>query len=104
MKTRPRFIVTVASVCALLLVDDRSLGQNLKPSAVPDAIKTPATEKLLLTVSAKGVQIYECHAKKDSPGQFEWALKAPEADLFDASGKKIGTHYVGPTWESTDGS
>jgi hypothetical protein len=31
-------------------------------------------------------------------------LKAPEADLFDARGKKIGHHYGGPTWASTDGS
>src|SRR6266704_1241294 len=31
-------------------------------------------------------------------------LKVPEADLFDLSGKKIGKHYAGPTWESNDGS
>jgi len=30
--------------------------------------------------------------------------KAPEADLFDSNGKKIGKHYAGPTWESNDGS
>jgi hypothetical protein len=30
---------------------------------------------------------------------------APEAELFDASGKKVGKHYAGPTWESIeDGS
>jgi len=54
--------------------------------------------------SAKGVQIYVCQAKKDDPTQFEWAFKAPEADLFDAQGNKIGHHFAGPTWESTDGS
>ena len=32
------------------------------------------------------------------------SLLAPEADLFDTSGKKIGRHYAGPHWESTDGS
>lgn len=31
-------------------------------------------------------------------------LKAPEADLFDAQGKRIGRHYGGPTWEEIDGS
>ena len=40
----------------------------------------------------------------DDPGRFEWTLKAPEADLFDRAGRKIGTHYAGPTWESGDGS
>jgi hypothetical protein len=29
---------------------------------------------------------------------------APEADLFDAGGNRIGRHYAGPHWESTDGS
>jgi hypothetical protein len=37
--------------------------------------------------------------------QYQWILKAPQADLFDAGGQKIGTHYAGPTWESSvDGS
>jgi hypothetical protein len=29
---------------------------------------------------------------------------APEADLFDARGNRIGRHYAGPHWRSTDGS
>jgi hypothetical protein len=29
---------------------------------------------------------------------------APEADLFDTHGNRIGRHYGGPHWESTDGS
>jgi hypothetical protein len=29
---------------------------------------------------------------------------APEADLFDAGGNRIGRHYAGPHWESADGS
>ena len=33
-----------------------------------------------------------------------WAFVAPEADLFDAQGRKIGTHYAGPHWEAADGS
>jgi hypothetical protein len=31
-------------------------------------------------------------------------FKEPKADLFDDQQQKIGIHYVGPTWESTDGS
>jgi Protein of unknown function (DUF3455) len=77
-----------------------------KPATVnvPDKLKPRASESLALIAAAKGVQIYECRAKKDQPGAYEWAFVAPEADLFDASGKKIGKHYAGPHWESTDGS
>ena len=71
---------------------------------VPDALKVSPTEKLLLAAHAKGFQIYTWQPKKDNPSQFEWVFKSPEADLFDASGKKIGHHYAGPTWESDDGS
>ena len=42
--------------------------------------------------------------KAADPAAFEWALKAPEAELFDQSGARIGRHYAGPTWESADGS
>src|SRR5688572_18252513 len=57
-----------------------------------------------MIVPAKGVQIYECGAKKDQAGAYEWAFVAPEADLFNTSGQKLGRHYAGPHWESTDGS
>jgi hypothetical protein len=59
---------------------------------------------LVLETRAVGVQIYECSASKADPTRFEWVFKAPEADLFDAKGNKIGKHYAGPTWESNDGS
>src|SRR6266851_6804364 len=71
---------------------------------VPENLKVPAGQTLSLVSPATGVQIYECGATKTEPARFEWVFKAPEADLFDLSGKKIGKHYAGPTWESNDGS
>ena len=71
---------------------------------VPENLRTPATEVLSLKAAATGVQIYECNASKDESTRFEWIFKAPEADLFDIAGNKIGKHYAGPTWESNDGS
>jgi Protein of unknown function (DUF3455) len=65
--------------------------------AVPDKLKPASGESLALIVPAKGDQIYECRGGK-------WAFVAPEADLFDRAGKKIGRHYAGPHWESLDGS
>jgi hypothetical protein len=31
-------------------------------------------------------------------------FRSPEAELFDMSGRTIGKHYGGPTWEANDGS
>ena len=70
--------------------------------AVPDKLKPGANESLAVIVPAKGVQIYECRAGKD--GNFEWAFVAPEAELFDTRGNRIGKHYGGPHWEAADGS
>ncbi|MBL8525209.1 MAG: DUF3455 domain-containing protein, partial [Betaproteobacteria bacterium] len=54
-------------------------------------------------VPAKGVQIYECRARKDKSGH-EWVFMAPEADLYDTKGNLIGRHGAGPHWEAIDGS
>jgi Protein of unknown function (DUF3455) len=72
--------------------------------AVPEKLNPGAGESLAMIVAARGVQIYECRARKDQAGMYEWAFVAPEADLFDARGNRIGRHYAGPHWESTDGS
>lgn len=72
--------------------------------AVPEALRPPAGQVLALEARATGVQIYECKAAKDDPSQFSWTLKAPEAELKDQSGKPLGKHYAGPTWEASDGS
>ena len=71
---------------------------------VPAKLRPGANESLAMIVPAKGVQIYECRARKDQVGGYEWAFVAPEADLFDARGNRTGRHYAGPHWESTDGS
>ena len=64
---------------------------------VPENLKPEAKESLALIVPAKGVQIYECREAK-------WVFVAPEAELFDRAGNKVGTHYAGPHWEAADGS
>jgi hypothetical protein len=66
------------------------------------AALTPSGEVPLMTVSAHGVQIYECRAAQGAAPA--WAFVAPEADLFDASGRRIGRHGAGPYWQHEDGS
>jgi hypothetical protein len=71
---------------------------------VPAALAVPPPQMLVLAASATGVQIYHCQASKTDPEKRQWVFSAPEAELFDAAGKKIGKHYAGPTWELNDGS
>jgi uncharacterized protein DUF3455 len=71
---------------------------------LPENLKAPTDELLALEAAATGVQIYECAAAKDQPTRYEWVFKAPEAELFERAGEKIGKHYAGPTWEANDGS
>jgi hypothetical protein len=90
----------LAPVAALLTACAGTPGPT--PPTVPPALQAPAGNSLYLEVLASGVQIYECSRKTDST--YEWAFKAPEATLTDRSGRVLGKHYAGPTWEAGDGS
>jgi len=95
----------LAVLLLALLIAGCASPQPPRPAVeVPDELKPGASESLAMIVPAKGVQIYECRARKDQAGGYEWAFVAPEADLFDVRGDRIGRHYAGPHWESTDGS
>jgi len=72
--------------------------------AVPEPLKPGAHETLAMIVAAEGVQIYECRADQARAGAHAWTFVAPEAELFDVAGRRIGRHYAGPHWEATDGS
>jgi hypothetical protein len=73
-------------------------------SIIPQKLNPSAGESMTMIVPAKGVQIYECRMSKTQPGAYEWAFVAPDAELFDTTGARIGKHYAGPHWEATDGS
>lgn len=79
------------------------IGLALAASAqdIPEKLQPPAGEHLLFQLHAKGDQVYVC---KNDGSQFAWTLKAPDAQLFDKSGKPFGKHFAGPTWEANDGS
>jgi hypothetical protein len=92
------------SFSLVALLSGSASSQALTPPDAPAALRPAADHVLTLEAFATGVQIYECSAGKDRPTRFEWVFKAPEAELSDRAGKKIGKHYAGPTWESNDGS
>jgi uncharacterized protein DUF3455 len=79
-------------------------GAETGGDVIPDVLRPPIGQVLALAARATGVQIYECKAAKEDPSQYSWTLTAPEADLKDLSGKAVGKHYAGPTWEAGDGS
>ena len=97
--------IRFATLFLLLLVASCASLETPAPSVhVPATLRPAANESLALIVSARGVQIYECRAQKGQADQFQWAFVAPEAELFDARGGKVGKHYAGPHWEAIDGS
>ncbi|HTV97311.1 MAG TPA: DUF3455 domain-containing protein [Steroidobacteraceae bacterium] len=73
-------------------------------SDVPPALQVPAGQRLTHVLHGTGVQIYQCTASGQNPARYSWILQAPAADLSDRSGKDVGRHYEGPTWEADDGS
>ncbi len=95
-------IAKLVPVAVLLAVVAQASGQSLPRPEVPDKIKAPANEEVVLMAHGSGAQIYVCKAGPD--GKPSWALKAPEAELRDSQGAVIGTHFAGPTWKDKDGS
>ena len=69
--------------------------------SIPEQLKPPVGNRPVLTVDAKGDQIYQC-SLNDSV--YSWQLLAPDAKLFDSQGQIAGKHYAGPVWEYKDGS
>src|SRR5882672_10712927 len=85
--------IPVGSGCATVALPD-----------IPASLRPPAGQSVFLEALASGVQIYECASKSDEPSTYEWVFRAPEAALVDRSGRSLGKHYAGPTWESVDAS
>jgi hypothetical protein len=77
-------------------------AQKIARPDVPEKIKAPVGEAVVLEAHASGTQIYAC--QQDSNGSYTWTLKAPEAELRDSQGAIIGQHSAGPTWTLKDGA
>jgi Protein of unknown function (DUF3455) len=97
MKTQKLLMHAAAAIGALFL-----LGFAPDRPEVPDGLKAPTGDEVILSAHATGVQIYVCQAESDQ--KTAWILKAPEADLSDATGKIVIHHSAGPSWKYIDGS
>ena len=75
---------------------------------LPATIDFPANASghtRVATYYAQGVQKYVSQIKYGgSPVIYEWVLNGPQAELYDANNRKVGTHGFGPYWQifSTD--
>ncbi len=88
----------VVAIAALFFI----LGFGPARPEVPDSLKAPAGEEVILAAHATGVQIYVCQAETEEKSA--WVLKAPEAELTDATGRTVIHHSAGPSWKHIDGS
>ena len=82
-----------------------SAGEVVYPAkplpVVPAIIAVPAGNRLAFATFAEGVQIYQCTLTATG---YAWVFVAPEAVLFEGNNGVVGSHYVGPTWETNSGS
>ncbi len=78
-----------------------SASENLEiPAAVAVPQNLPNGNTRVATYYAVGVQKYKARIKAGSdPVAYEWAFVAPQADLYDITNAKVGTHGAGPFWE-----
>ena len=78
---------------------DNSNGPELPAQC--GSIQVEAGNKLAFHAYAKGVQIYKWNIITQ-----KWELFGPQAGLYAEENYfgEIGTHYVGPKWESKSGS
>jgi len=73
-------------------------------ATLPEPVRVPAGQKMLMATTGVGEITYECREKKDMAGQHEWVFVGPMATLYAPDRKVVGKYYAGPTWEANDGS
>ncbi|MES2242147.1 MAG: DUF3455 domain-containing protein [Pseudomonadota bacterium] len=102
-------IRTAIAAAAVSLVAACGSMNTMMPTysqaSLPAAVQVPAGNRVALETVGMGDITYQCSAKKDMAGQFEWVFVGPDAKLMDRSGKQVGKYYGPPaTWEAMDGS
>ena len=114
MQFRTSALALAAATCLSTLAACGSMGMSsssgsagnptFNQMSLPDSVRVPAGNRVALETVGVGELTYECRARANMAGQFEWAL-SPEARLLDRSDKQVGKYYGPPaTWESLDGS
>jgi hypothetical protein len=106
MRRRP-FLLGLLALLSSTLVAGAALPAGAggsKPPAVPPTLAVPAGHEVVLDVTGKGVQIYDCKPSVADPNVLAWTFREPAAVLYGHRGRPVGIHFRGPTFESFDGS
>lgn len=105
MKFRtPLTLLAIAALSACAATGSGKMAAYSQ-ATLPTTMQVPAGHRVALETSAAGDITYQCRAKKDMAGQYEWVFAGPEAGLKDRSGQSVGKYYGPPaTWQSNDGS
>lgn len=104
------FIKSTLAAAAALALSACASGMGASDATysqtdLPAAMQVPAGHKVAMETVGIGQITYECRAKKDMAGQFEWAFAGPDARLMSRGGQQLGKYYGPPaTWEAMDGS
>ena len=79
---------------------ENAYNSTTEPQDIPEDLKVPDGNVLLLQAYGKGVQIYDCPF-------FDFAKATPHAILFTGDsdeGDLVAIHFKGPSWQAMDGS
>jgi hypothetical protein len=98
----PARVVSAASLALSIGLGVAPFGSAVAQTTVPAALTPSDASHVVASLKASGTQIYVC--KHDANNQLTWSFKAPNAELYDASGELIVTHSAGPSWAAADGS
>ena len=94
----------VAAAIALSACASAPMMMKVDNAALPEPVRVPAGQKVMMSTTGVGEITYECREKKDMAGAHEWAFVGPVATLYSGDKKAVGKYYAGPTWEANDGS
>ena len=72
---------------------------------IPDSLKVPEGNSLVLQTFARGVQIYEVKRSATDPNVFAWVNIAPSATLYTNPNltNPVISHFAGPSWQFIKG-
>lgn len=97
--------IALASALAACGSAPKMMAKPFDQAAMPVAVQVPAGHAVALETVGIGSITYECRAKANMAGQFEWVFVGPDAKLLDRAGKQVGTYFGPPaTWQALDGS
>ncbi|MDO9359885.1 MAG: DUF3455 domain-containing protein [Polaromonas sp.] len=97
--------VSMIAACGGMSSPMSSMKAPYSQASLPASVQVPAGNRVAWETVGVGDITYQCSAKKDMAGQYEWVFVGPDAKLNDRGGNQVGKYYGPPaTWEAMDGS